>query len=442
MNITRENIDALNAVVKVDIAKDDYSDKVEKILTDYRKTANIPGFRKGHVPMGMVKKQYGKAVLVDEVNKLLQDALNKYLTEEKLDVLGQPLPKPQDEINWDADDFSFEFELGLAPEFTVDLKSKKAITHYNIIADDKMIDEQVERIQKQYGKLISQDAIAKDSEVTGTFTNEEEEIENTVTLTLDKFKGKATEKQFVGAKVGDTIALKTKGLYTDANELQHALKLEQDKVEGLDIEVTFTVTEINQRELADLDQELFDKLFGKDAVKSATELKNKIKEDAEKQFVQQSDQKLLNDVTEYLVDNTKFDLPAEFLQKWMQTAGEKEIDEAQAKEEYEKSEKSLRYQLIEGKLMEANDIKLDFEDVKESAKGMIKMQMAQFGQMNPSEKELEDITARVLSNQDEVKRLSEQVVSQKLLNLYKEKANIKTKELTYEKFVKEVYGDK
>jgi trigger factor len=442
MNITRENIDALNAVVKVDIAKDDYSDKVEKILTDYRKTANIPGFRKGHVPMGMVKKQYGKAVLVDEVNKILQEALNKYLTEEKLDVLGQPLPKPQDDINWDTDDFSFEFELGLAPEFTVDLKSKKAITHYNITADDKMIDEQVERIQKQYGKLTSQDAIVKDSEITGTFTNEEEGIENTVTLTLDKFKGKATEKQFVGAKVGDTIALKTKGLYTEANELQHALKLEQDKVEGLDIEVTFAVAEINQRELADLDQELFDKLFGKDTVKSATELKDKIKEDAEKQFVQQSDQKLLNDVTEYLVDNTKFDLPAEFLQKWMQTAGEKEIDEAQAKEEYEKSEKSLRYQLIEGKLMEANDIKLDFEDVKESAKGMIKMQMAQFGQMNPSEKELEDISARVLSNQDEVKRLSEQVVSQKLLNLYKEKANIKTKELTYEKFVKEVYGDK
>ncbi|WP_452599754.1 trigger factor [Pontimicrobium sp. MEBiC01747] len=442
MNITRENIDALNAVVKVDIAKDDYSDKVEKILTDYRKTANIPGFRKGHVPMGMVKKQYGKAVLVDEVNKLLQDALNKYLTEEKLDVLGQPLPKPQDDINWDGDDFSFEFELGLAPEFTVDLKSKKAITHYNIVADDKMIDEQVERIQKQYGKLISQDTVAKDSEITGTFTNEEEGIENTVTLTLDKFKGKATEKQFVGAKVGDTIALKTKGLYTDEHELQHALKLEHDKVHGLDIEVTFEITEINERELADLDQELFDKLFGKDVVKSVTELKDKIKEDAEKQFVQQSDQKLLNDVTEYLVENTKFDLPATFLQKWMQTAGEKEIDEAQAKEEYEKSEKSLRYQLIEGKLMEANDIKLDFEDVKESAKGMIKMQMAQFGQTNPSEKELEDIAARVLSNQDEVKRISEQVVSQKLLNLYKEKANIKTKELTYEKFVKEVYGDK
>lgn len=442
MNITRENVDALNAVVKVDIAKEDYSDKVEKILTDYRKTANIPGFRKGHVPMGMVKKQYGKAVLVDEVNKLLQDALNKYLTEEKLDVLGQPLPKTQDEINWDADKFSFEFELGLAPEFEVNLKSKKAITQYNIVADKKMIDEQIERIQKQYGKLLSQDVVEKDSEITGSYTNEEKEIDNQVTLTLDKFKGKATAKQFIGAKAGDVIVLKTKGLFEDDHDLMHALKLGHDEVHGLDIEVSFTISEINTRQLADLDQDLFDKLFGKGEVTSVTELRAKIKEDAEKQFVQQADQKLLNDVTEYLVENTKFDLPAEFLTKWMQTAGEKEMDLDQAKDEYEKSEKSLRYQLIEGKLIEDNDIKVTMDDIKNHSREMIKGQMAQFGQMNPSDKELDDIAARVLGNQEEARRISEQLVSQKLLALYKEKANIKVKELSYENFVKEVYGDK
>jgi len=442
MNITRENKDALNAVVTVLIEKDDYATKVEKILVDYRKTANIPGFRKGHVPMGMVKKQYGKAVLVDEVNKLIQEGLNKYLTEEKLDVLGQPLPKPQDDINWDLDTFSFDFELGLAPKFEVDLEGKKKITHYSIVADDKLIDGQIENIQKQYGKLVALKEVAKDSEITGVFKNEAEAIENTVTLTLDKFKGKATAKQFVGAKVGDVIILKTKGLYEDDHELMHALKIEQDKAKGLNIEVTFEITEINKRELADLDQELFDKLFGKDGVKTVSELKEKIKEDAEKQFLQQSDQKFLNDVTEHLVENTKFDLPAEFLTKWMQSAGENPMDDATAKEEYKKSEKSLRYQLIEAKLMEANGIKVDFEDVKESAKAMIKVQMAQFGQTNPSDKELDDIAARVLSNQEEVKRLSEQVVSQKLLGLYKEKANVKTKELSYDKFVKEVYGDK
>ncbi len=440
MNITRENIDELNAVVKVDITKGDYSDKVEKILSDYRKTANIPGFRKGHVPMGMVKKQYGKAVLIDEVNKLLQDALNKYLTEEKLDVLGNPLPKSQEHLDWNSEEFSFEFELGIAPEFDVKLKGKKAINHYKIVADDKMVGDQVINIQKQYGKLVSKNVMGEGDEVTGVFKNEDKQIENSTTLTLDKIKGKVNSKKFVGAKIGDVVTLKTKGLFNNEHDLINYLKVSHDDAHDLNIEVTFSITEINTRELADLDQELFDKLFGKGNITSVTELKERIKLDAEKQFIQQSDQKLLNDVTEHLVESTKFNLPAEFLQKWMQTAGEEAIDETQAKEEYEKSEKSMRYQLIEGKLMADNDIQVNFEDLKAHSREMIKGQMAQFGQNNPSDKELDDIVARVLSNKDEVKRLSEQLVSQKLLDLYKEKAYLKIKELPYDKFVKEVYG--
>ena len=440
MNITRENIDDLNAVVKVDIAKEDYSDKVEKILSDYRKTANIPGFRKGHVPMGMVKKQYGKAVLIDEVNKILQDALGKYLAEEKLDVLGNPLPKAQDNLDWDSDEFSFEFELGLAPKIEIDLNSKKALTYYKIIADDKMIDGQIENIQKQYGKLIAKKVVEEGDEITGVFKNEESNIENSTTLTLDKLKGKTNVKKFIGAKVGDSITLKTKGLFKDDHDLMHQLKVPHDDAHGLEIEVSFVINEINTRELADLDQELFDKLFGKDNVKTVTELRAKIKEDGERQFVQQSDQKLLNDVTEYLVENTKFNLPAEFLQKWIQMAGEEQLDASQAREEYDKSEKSMRYQLIEGKLIEDHGLQVKFEDLKAFSMEMIKGQMAQFGQMNASEKELEDIAARVLSNQEEVKRLSEQLMSQKLLELYKEKVNLKTKEMSYDKFVKEVYG--
>jgi len=440
MNITRENIDTLNAVVKVEISKDDYNGKVEKILIDYRKTANIPGFRKGHVPMGMVKKQYGKAVLIDEVNKLLQDALGKYLAEEKLDVLGNPLPKAQDDLNWDADDFSFEFELGLAPEFKVNLKTKKPLTHYKIVADDKMINDQVKHLQKQYGKIIAKQEVAQDDEITGVFKNEDKKIENSTMITLDKFKGKATAKKFVGAKVGDVISLKTKGLFNDDHDLVNFLKVEHDDAHNLNVEVSFTISEINARELADLDQDLFDKLFGKGKVTSVTELNEKIKEDAEKQFVQQSEQKLLNDVTENLVDNTKFDLPASFLQKWIQTAGEEVIDENQAKEEYEKSEKSMRYQLIEGKLITENNLQVNFDELKDYSKEMVKGQMAQFGQLNPSDKELDDIAARVLSNQEEVKRLSEQLTSQKLLAFYKENANLKVKELSYDKFVKEVYG--
>ena len=440
MNITRENKDALNAVVKIDIEKNDYSEKVEKILTDYRKSANIPGFRKGQVPLGLIKKQYGKAVLVDEVNKLLQESLGKYLNDEKLDVLGNPLPKQQDDIDWDAEVFSFEFEIGLSPEFDIKLNGRKSIKHYTIIADDKMIDDQISNIQKKYGQLISKSEVTDGDEVTGVFFNDEEGIESTTTISLDKIKGKANLKKFVGAKVGDIITVKTKGLFKDAHDLMTYLKVDHDKAHDLNVQLTFTVNEINERGLADLDQELFDKLFGKDAIKSVTELKARIKADAEKQFVQQSDQKLLNDVTEYLVENTKFDLPSEFLQKWLQTVGEEPLTEVQAKEEYEKSEKSMRYQLIESKLIVDNNLQVNFEELKAFSGEMIKGQMAQFGQLNPSDKEVEDIVTRVLSNQDEVKRMSEQLTSQKLLNFYKENANLKVKKLTYDAFVKEVYG--
>jgi trigger factor len=441
MNITRENIDALNAVVKINIAKADYSDKVQEILSNYRKTANIPGFRKGHVPMGLVKKQYGKAVLIDEVNKLLQDALGKYLTEEKLDVLGNPLPKPQDDLDWDADDFSFEFELGLSPEFDIKLKGRKAITQYVITADEKMVTDQISSIQQQYGKLVTKSEVAEGDELTGTFFNDAEGIDASATWTLDQLKGKANVKKFLGAKVGDVITLKTKGLFKDEKDLINYLKIDQDKAQSLNVELVFTLNEINTRELADLDQDLFDKLFGKGVVTSVTALKAKIKEDAEKQFVQQADQKLLNDVTEYLVENTKFDLPEAFLQKWIQTAGENPLDETQAKEEYAKSEKGMRYQLIESKLIVDHNLQVNFDDLKAYASEMIKAQMAQFGEMNPTEKEIEDIVARVLSNQDEVKRLSEQLTSKKLLDFYKENAKLKTKELSYEAFVKEVYGN-
>ena len=390
--------------------------------------------------MGLIKKQYGKAVLVDEVNKLLQDNLNKYLVEEKLDVLGNPLPRQQDNFNWDAEQLAFEFELGLAPEFEVSLKTKKAVPHYKIVADKKMIDDQVARIRKQYGKLVSKDTVGADNELTGRFFNEAEEIDHKTTLELTKVKSKKAKDALKGKKVGDTVTLKTKGLLTEDYLLPSTLGIDRDKAEGLNIDVTFTLEEINHREPAEFNQEFFDKLFGPDQVHSEKEMREKIKEDSEAQFQQQSDQKLLNDVTEKLIEDVSFDLPTTFLKKWMQTTGEKPLTETEANDEFERSEKGLRYQLIEGKLIKDHGLDIQFEELKEYAKDFIRTQMAQYGQVNPKDEDLEQIAARVLSNRDEVKRLSEQLMSQKLLGLYKEKANLKTKELTYEQFIKEVYG--
>lgn len=440
MNITKESIDALNAVLKVEISKEDYQDKVEKILKDYRRSANIPGFRKGQVPMGLIKKQYGKAVLVDEVNKLLQDNLNKYLVEEKLDILGNPLPRLQDNFNWDSENFDFEFELGLAPDFEVSLKTKKPITHYKIVADNKMIEDQVDRIRRQYGKLVSKAEITATEEVSGVFSEAAQGIEQKSTLDLAKVKSKKALSALKDKKVGDTVTLGTKGLMMEDYLLPGLLGISREQAENLDIDVSFTIEEINERQPAVLDQDLFDRLFGKDSVSSEEEMRNRIKSDSEGQFEQQSDQKLINDVTEKLIEMANFDLPAAFLKKWIQNTGEKPLTEEEAHEEFERSEKGLRYQLIEGKIIRDNNLNIQFDELKEFAKGFIRSQMAQYGQLNPKEEDLENIAVRVLSNQDEVKRLSEQLMSQKLLSLYKEKANLKVKEVTYEDFVKEVYG--
>ncbi|MES2410904.1 MAG: trigger factor [Bacteroidota bacterium] len=441
MNITRNNVDALNAVVTVEVAKNDYAEKVEKVLADYRKNANIPGFRKGAVPMSLIQKQYGKAVLLEEVNKILQDKLNKYLVEEKLDILGNPLPKITEDFNWDLEDYKFEFELGLAPEFSVDLSAKNDLVQYKIVADDKMLNDQVARIQKQYGKLLAKDTVEEGDDVSGFFTNEEKGINNRTTISLDIFADKNTAKNFIGKKVGDVVTLKTKGLFDDDHKLMDVLAIAHDDVHGLDVDVTFTIDEVVGHEPANLDQELFDKLFGPKVITSVAELKAKIKEDAEKQFEQQADQKFLNDVTEFLIANTKFDLPASFLKKWIQSAGENPLSAEEAEAEYTKSENGLRYQLIEGKIMAENNLQITFEELKDYTSNVIKKQMAQFGQMNPTDEDVQGIVARVMSNQDEVKRLSEQVMNEKMLNLFKDKVKAKTKEVSYDEFIKAMYGE-
>ena len=440
MQITRTDIDALNAKVAISIEQNDFSEKVEKILKDYRKNANIPGFRKGHVPMGMIKKQYETAVTADEVNKLLQENLNNYIQEEKLELLGNPLPVMQDDIDWKADSLSFEFELGLAPTFEVKIKGKKAVTHFQIEADKKMVEEQVGYIQKQYGKIEAQSTIEEGFELTVKATNEEAEIDATATVEWDHLKGKKNLDALKAAQLNEGITLKTKGLCKEDHVLARLLGTTVDKLDEAPKEITLTVTEANKRSLADLDQELFDKLYEPGTVKTVTDLKAKIKEGIEKQFEQQTEQKLLNDVTESLIEATKFDLPKEFLIRWLQNSGEQPMSAEEAAEEYEKSEKGIRYQLIEGALIKENDLQIQFEELQNFAKDMIQKQMAQYGQLNPSDKELDDIAARIFSNQEETKRLSDQLMSQKLLDFYKENANLKVKKVNYESFVKEAYG--
>lgn len=441
MDIKRVAKDAVNETIVMTVVHMDYKGQVAKRINEKMPLATVKGFRKGQVPKDLVEKQYGKAIKQEEVKKVVDLALERFVQSERLNLLGTPLPKINENFDWDAEELTFEYEIGLVPNFEIDLEAKNNIVKYIVTADDKLIDGQVERIQKQFGKANPVEKITADSDVTGTFVNEENGIENKTTFSLSVFKDKKTADLFVGKEVGDVVTVNTKGLFEDDHQLMDYLKVGHDNVHDLAVDVAFTVEAINVSEPAELNQELFDKLFGEGKVASLEDLKAKIKEDAEAQFAQQADQKLLLDVQDFLIENTKFDLPAEFLKKWLQTVGEKQLSAEEAEVEYARSEKGLRFQLIEGKAMAQSNIQITFEDLKAFTTRAIKQQMTQFGQTNPTDEEVQGIVARVLSNQEEVKRLSEQVVAEKLLEVFKEKANPTTKEVTYEEFIAASYGE-
>lgn len=441
MDIKRVAIDAVNEVIVMTVVHMDYKGQVQKRINEKMPLATVKGFRKGQVPKDLVEKQYGRDIKIEEVKKVVDLALSRYVESERLNLLGTPLLKENENLDWTAEEIVFEYEIGLVPNFELNLEAENNIVKYVITADEKLIADQVTRIQKQFGTAVPQETADLNSDITGTFVNEENGINNTTTFSLDVFKDKATAQLFVGKKVGDEVVVNTKGLFEDDHQLMDYLKVAHDDVHTLAIDVTFTINAIDAPQLAELNQELFDKLFGEGNVASLEDLNAKIKEDAEKQFALQADQKLLGDVTDFLIENTKFDLPAAFLTKWLQTVGEKQLTPEEAAAEYARSEKGLRFQLIEGKALAQNNIQITFDDLKAFTQNAIKQQMAQFGQMNPSDEEVEGIVARVLANQDEVKKLSQEVVREKMLQIFKEKANAKVKEVTYEQFVKEMYGE-
>lgn len=441
MKISRTDTNPLNSVITIKIERNDFEEKVSKILNDYRKKANIPGFRKGHVPIGMIKKQYETAVTAEEVNKLLQENLEKYLNEEKINILGNPLPVAmEDDIDWKSSELSFAFELGLAPKFDLNLSEKNKIIQYHITASESMINDQINQQRKQFGRLVARKHPLEDFEITAVFKNDEAQIEATNTFDLSLINGKSNISALKKATVGTLLNLKFKKLFKDEATASRILNISPEKTLEIKGEITIDIKEINERVMAEINQEFFDKIYGPNQVNSEEEMRQKVVEQMEKQFENQSDQKLLNDITEYLVNKTKFDLPDEFLMKWMQNSGEKSLNAEDARKEYDRSEKGIRYQLIEGKIIADNDLQIKFEELKDFSKEMISVQMSQYGQAELPDQELEKIVARVMSNKDEARRLSEQLMSKKLLEFFKSTLSLKKKKLTFDKFIKEAYG--
>ena len=436
IDLNKKNKDI--SVIEIEISPNDYQEKVQNILNDYRKKANIPGFRKGFVPMGMIKKQYELPVKVDEINKLVQNELGKYITENKLSIIGSPIPSEGDDINWKEENIKLSFDIATKPTFKINFKPKKPIIYYNITADKSMINNQVEAYQNQYGKLISVQNIDDNTNIIGVFSCEKIDHTKDANFNSELLLKVTFKKIFLNAKVGDILKLNTSKIFKDENDLHKITGIEKEKLNEVDV-IDFKINELNKNEKAETNNDFFKKVYPNEIIKSLNEFKSKIKEDIEKQFVNQSDQKFLNDVTDSFIKETKISLPEDFLKRLMKLNSKEEISSEDLEKEYSNSENGIKYQLIEEKLLIENDIQINADSIKEFATKMIKNQMAAYGQKEPEQKELDAILSRILSNQEEVKRISNQIISEKLLLIYKEKINKKDKKVSYEEYIEIAY---
>ena len=429
------------SVIEIEVSANDYQENVQNILNDYRKKANIPGFRKGFVPMGMIKKQYELPVKVDEINKLVQNELGKYITENKLSIIGSPIPTEGDDINWKDEKITLKFDIATKPTFKINFKLKKPIVYYNITADKSMVNNQVETYQNQYGKLISVKNIQDDTNIIGVFNSEKINHSKDANFKSESLLKTTFKKIFLNAKVGDDLKLNSSKIFKDENDLHKITGIEKEKLHDVD-EINFKITELNKNEKAETDNDFFKKVYPNETINSLDDFKNKIKEDIEKQFANQSDQKFLNDVTDSFIKDTKISLPKDFLKRLMRLNSKEEISDEELEKEYSNSENGIKYQLIEEKLLIENDIQINIDSIKEFATKMIKNQMAAYGQKEPEQKELDSILGRILSNQEEVKRINNQIISEKLLLIYKEKINKKNKNVSYEEYIEIAYKKK
>ena len=429
----------------VEVSESDYIENVANVLKKYRKDAVVPGFRKGKTPMSIIEKQYKTSVVVDEVNKMLQDNLYKHITDNKIRVLGSPLPKSSVDIDWvNNTDFVFEYEIGLAPEFDVTISSKDKLTYYNIKADTKLVDGYCDDIAKRYGKM-SNPTESIDGDLVFCAINQLDVngeimingISNDATVSMDVIEDKKVKKKFIGLKSGDQLTLNVLSVFKNHSDLSAMLKITSDQLHDLTSDsFEFTVKQINRLAPSEFNKELFDKVYSDGSVTNVKEFKQKVTEEAEKSFVVESDRMLKNDVVLYLVNKVKLEMPDEFLKRWLVQTSEKPLTLEQVESDYHMYSKSLKWQLLENKILEHNEVKVNNEDLLSFTKELVERQMKQYGQASSDEKQILDIAENILKNEDERKKISEQLFDEKTLSIYKKSFKLNEKSISYDDFVK------
>jgi trigger factor len=449
MKLTQSKAKDLMATITVELVAADYSEKVDKILKDYRKTADVPGFRKGKTPMAIINKKYRTSVIVEEVNKLLQDELYKHISAEKVRVLGSPMPIDETPIDWEnTEDFTFQYEVGLAPEFDVKITAKDKLNYYKIKADAKLVDGYCTDIAKRYGKMSNPEVSVEGDlifcaisqlDVDGNVMSNG--ISNEATVAMEYIADAKIKKQFVGVKKDDVLKVNVMKAFTNHSDLGSMLNVSHDALHNLTSEeFQFTVKNINQLAPAELTTELFDKVYGEGKVKDVKEFKAKVQEEAEVQFVGESDRMLKNDIVTYFIEKLKLQMPDDFLKRWLVQTSEQPITMEMLATEYDMYAKSLQWQLIENKILENYEVKVTQEDVLNQTKKLIGSQMKQYGQPEGDDAQLTDIATNILKNEEERKKIYDQIFDERTLVVYKENFKLTEKNVTYDEFVKLASG--
>ncbi len=447
MNISKENIDALNAVIKLTVEKEDYAQKVDNVLKDYRKRVNMPGFRAGKVPAGVVKKMYGKAVLAEEVNKLVSEKIHSFITENELDLLGEPLPsETQELIDFDtAEKFDFVFDIAIAPEVDTKLTKREKLPYYKVTVSDEMVQQQVDSVTGRFGKSEVVEAATEKALVKGNFAQlengavkEEGIAPEDVVLSMAIIKGDDEKKKLMGAKAGDVIVFDPKKAFPNDTEISHMLRITKEEAEALNGDFQFTVSEVTEFVAAELNQELFDKAFGEGEIKSEEEFYARINADIAKNLEMETEYRFSIDAKDKLMGKIKVDFPEAFLKRWLLAANRDndKLDADTIDNEMPRFLEDLKWQLIRNSIIKGNELKLEEADIIEYAKKAAKMQFMQYGLNSVPEEHLENYAQEMLKQEEQRRQMAEGAMHEKVISFIKEAVKVEEKEISRDDFNK------
>ena len=439
MNIVKENIDDLNAVIKVKISPEDYNERYNTALKRYQKKVDMPGFRPGKVPVDMVKKRFGKHILVEEINDMLSESLHKYIADNKIDILGNPLPKDGNHIDFEHQtEFEFQYELGLAPKMNIELSPKEKYSYYTVKIDDALVEKNVEYIRRNYGQVIHPEISEEKDILIGDFAELDAQgnilaggVFKTTLIAIEKVTNDANRKKLIGLKKDDKIVLTD--LSDDAAYIFEILELPADKLKGLSLQ--FTLKTLSRIALADLNQELFDKVYGAGKVNSVEEFRNKIVEEISIMHTSDSDRKFMNEIAESLMKKTNLTLPEKFLKKFLYLTNKEKTSMEQVEKEYHSYSDALKWQLIENHLLKTNNITVSNEEAEKYVSDLVKMNYAKRA-MSATEEQIKEQVKKVLSDEKQVRNTYDRLYDQKLIELFKKTFTLEKKELPFEEFFK------